>query len=291
MERMAVRERFGLTAFFILLFSISWVGALPMVLVSHKIAVPQPMRILQVLMLFGPGIAAVIASGMNDGKEGVKRLLKGLIKWRVNPVMYIAVLSGPPLIYAVSLILSNAAGFSSLALPAAAKFLTTFATVVGVYLLLNTEELAWRGYALPRLEKKFGVAKATVIIGILWAVFHLPLFLVKGGHPAGYPIWLYAFMIAAFVFPFTALYNATGGSILLPHLLHQTLNASVEAIPVYPVAAKTLAPIAISIVLMSVVSLALSKWKAAYQIPANGSGQGIPVIDMDPKQSGHVPGS
>lgn len=249
--------RFGLPAFFVTLFLVSWLGTVPMILQSYKLKLPGALSLLQILMLFGPGLVACFAAWRNEGTQGVSRLLRGLLVWRLNPLIYLAVLAGPPLVFALSLLVSNFAGFTQLHYPTAEKFFSTFGTVFGVYLLLNTEELAWRGYALPRLQTKMGTLKGTLLLTILWTCFHLPLFWMQGGHPAGYPFWLFALMIAGISLPFTIVFNATGGSILLPHLLHQSFNAAAEALPVFPVAARSLAPIAISVALLFVISLEL----------------------------------
>ena len=141
------RERLGLISFFLMVFAISWVGAVPMILQSYKIAFPAPLKILQLLMLFGTAIAAITASAVNGGKSEVKNLLRGLIKWRQHPAIYAAVLLGPAAIYVPTILISNALGYTTFTFPPLQKVLTTFATVFGVYFLLNTEEIAWRGYA------------------------------------------------------------------------------------------------------------------------------------------------
>ena len=181
-------------------------------------------------------------------------MLKRILIWRRNPLWYAVVLFGPIAVLAVALVISNVSGFTALSFPAPQKILTTFGTVLGVYLLLNTEEIAWRGYALPRLQNRYSPLTATAIIWILWTLFHIPLFLMKGGHPAGYPFWLYALLTAGIVVPFTFVFNGTGGSILFPHMLHQSLNASVESLPIFPMAAHSIAPILISTLLLLAIS-------------------------------------
>jgi CAAX protease family protein len=236
----------SMTVFFILLFALSWIGAVPVVLSSYKIAVPAPLKLLQLLMFFGAGIAAIFCSWKEGGKREVVRLLKGLLVWRVSPLFYFMVLIVPAAVFLLSLYLSKQVGAISLAsYPAIPRVLSVFTSTFAVYFLLNTEELAWRGYALPRLQVKYGSLKASALIGVLWMLFHLPLFLIKGGHPAGYPFWLFAIMILAWTIPFTSLYNASGGSVLLTHMLHQSMNAGVEAIPIYPVITRSLFPMGV----------------------------------------------
>ena len=253
-------EKLKLPGFLVLLFVVSWLGAVPMVLNSYKVRLPGPLSLLQILMLFGPGIAACAASWVNEGKAGIARLLKGMLKWKKSPLYYIGAIAGPPVVFFAALMAGNTLGWTHLPFPPAGRFLAGFGSVFGVYAVLNTEELAWRGYVLPRLQRDRSPLMATFFIAILWTVFHLPLFLMKGGHPAGYPFWLFTLMIFGISLPFTFLYNSTGGSILLPHLLHQSFNAAAEALPVFPAAAGSIAPIAISVAFFFFVSALMVKW-------------------------------
>jgi membrane protease YdiL (CAAX protease family) len=99
------------------------------------------------------------------------------------------------------------------------------------HLLLNTEEIAWRGYALPRLLARYSRWRASLSLGLILGLFHIPLFLIKGGHPAGYPFPIFLVMIIALTVIFTWLAQHTSGSVLLAHLLHQSFNAWAESIP------------------------------------------------------------
>ncbi len=218
---------------------------------------------LQVLMLFGSGIVAIFVTGMNEGRAGVRSLLARFIKWRVNIIWYLIVLLGPALLCLASRQISLFLGSNIHHLKPLPDVLQAFATTFVIYFFLNTEEFAWRGYALPQLQDRFGITKATFILGIIWGVFHLPLFLMKGGHPAGYPFPLYLLMTLAMTFTFTWVFNNTNGSLLLVHFLHQSLNACAEAIPFYPRATGSLLAMIIAIVLLSLVAIAIALAKFA----------------------------
>jgi membrane protease YdiL (CAAX protease family) len=218
---------------------------------------PPGVALLQVLMLFGPGLVAIFVTGINEGRSGVKKLLARFIKWRVNIIWYLIALFGPLVLCLASRQISLLFGGHVNKLQPLPNLLIAFATTFVIYFFLNTEEFAWRGYALPRLQERFGITKATVILGIIWGVFHLPLFLMKGGHPAGYPFPLYLLMTFAMTFTFSWIFNNTNGSLLLVHLLHQSINAWAEAIPFYPRATGSLVAMIIAIVLLSVVAVAI----------------------------------
>jgi membrane protease YdiL (CAAX protease family) len=255
-------EKISLPLFFVLLFTVCWIGALPMILGSYGWKLATPLKLLQILMLFGPLIVACFASWMNEGGKGIKNLFRRFVIWRVNLLWYFIALLSPPIASLISAALCRYFGWGKIVFPSTEKMLISFLTTLLVYALLNTEEFAWRGYALPRLQARIGAFRSTMVLAILWAAFHAPLFAIKGGHPAGYPIWLFAVMVFAISPLFTIVFNGSGGSLLLPHILHQSFNAAVEAIPIYPRLIHNLAAILILTGIFFIVSAVLWKQQA-----------------------------
>lgn len=245
-----------LSVFFLVLFAVSWLGILPVVLASwfDAAAIPTPLKVLQVLMILGPGLVALGALWREGGRPALVQLLRGFLRWRVDWRWYAAVLLGPALIFGVSLWISYAGSLTQRAFYPLNITVQVFVSTFITYLLLNTEELAWRGYALPRLQAQWGPLRASLILWGLGMLFHAPLFWLQGGHPAGYPFLVWALLFLGLSLIFTWVFNGTGGSILLVHLLHQAINAWVEAIPLYPVVTHSLAPIGIAIGLVLVVA-------------------------------------
>jgi membrane protease YdiL (CAAX protease family) len=255
---MQSKPRIPLPLFFVLLFAVCWIGTIPMILSSWRSTkLPPVIAVLQVLMLFGPGIVAVFVTGMNEGLAGIRKLLVRFLRWRVNMIWYLIVILGPAVLCLASRQISILFGSNIHKLQSLPEVLMAFATTFVIYFFLNTEEFAWRGYALPQLQERFGITKATFILGIIWGVFHLPLFLMKGGHPAGYPFPLYLLMTLAMTFAFTWVFKNTNGSLLLVHLLHQSLNAWAEAIPFYPRATGSLLALIVAIILLSLVAVVI----------------------------------
>lgn len=254
-----LHEPLRLTTFFLLVFIVSWLGVLPVVLASWfgAAAIPGPLKLLQVLMILGPGIVALWAAWWEGGRAGLRQLLRGLLRWRVAGRWYVAVLLGPALVFGLSLWSSHALGLTPRSLYPFGTTLEVFLSTMISYLLLNTEELAWRGYVLPRLQASWGPLGASLVLWGVGMLFHLPLFLLRGGHPAGYPFWLWAVLLLALTLIFTWIFNGTQGSILVVHLFHQAVNAWIEAIPLYPIATQSLAPIGIAIGLLLIVAIGI----------------------------------
>ena len=274
--RRSRRAPVPLAAFFLLAFAVSWIGAVPMVLDSWRPgALPAGVAQLQLLMFFGAGLVALGVAWWNDGGRGAGALLRSLLAWRAGVRWYAFVFLAPALLVWSALHLSAWLGLGDTRLPrlgSPVDVLATFATIFLGYLLLNTEELAWRGYALPRLLERFGAPRASLLLGVLVALFHVPLFLMKGGHPGGYPFPLYAVTILAMTVYFTWLAQHTGGSLLLAHLFHHSFNSWAEAIPFFPTVTGSLAPVLVMAGALSVGAvLIVRRWSvdsaAGKQLP------------------------
>jgi membrane protease YdiL (CAAX protease family) len=88
------------------------------------------------------------------------------------------------------------------------------------------EEMGWRGYALPRLQGRLGPLTANLLLGVLWAFWHLPLWFVPGSFQAGSSFGLYVVSTVALSFLIGWVYNGTGGSLLLAILAHAASDAA-----------------------------------------------------------------
>jgi len=93
------------------------------------------------------------------------------------------------------------------------------------------EEIGWRGYALPRLAGRFGLASASVVLGIIWAAWHLPLFFLPGTDTTGQSFPLYLLAVTALSVAIAWLYARTNGSLLLTMLMHAAVNNTKNIVP------------------------------------------------------------
>lgn len=168
---------------------------------------------LVVLGGFGPASAAAVM--LRLGKQPLRPWLRRLLLWRVRPRFYAYALLLPAAIYGlVNLalqVLGTDVDWSLLPgrLPSYLLALVLTATLFG-----GLEEPGWRGYALPRLQARRTPLKATLLLGLAWGVWHVPLY-----GPAGFVVPL------VLAFFYTWLYNRTG-SVLLCVLLHGSFTAA-----------------------------------------------------------------
>ena len=93
------------------------------------------------------------------------------------------------------------------------------------------EEIGWRGYALPRLATRFGLARASVLLGLLWACWHLPQFFIPEADTFGQSFFVYVLQVTALSVAMAWLYARTNGSLLLVMLLHSAVNNAKDIVP------------------------------------------------------------
>ncbi len=232
--------RYPLVAFFILAFVGSWIVWLPLVLAGNNLLLPSTaispsLRfILTVLAPFaGPTLAAFVMTAVIDGTAGVRALLRRYVQWRFGVLWYLVALVGPPLVLGVSI----AALYGTAALPLlgeqALQIGATFLINLVVILLIGgilAEEPGWRGFALPRLQARYGALMGSIVLGVLWSLWHIPLILTPGGVTWTGSFALFAVGVVALAILHTWVFNSTRASLLSVMLFHAAINTSVRMI-------------------------------------------------------------
>jgi uncharacterized protein len=224
----ALMRRQPLIWFFVIAFAWTWAFV-----IVFLILFPLPDIIVRTTPGdFGPLIAAVVMSGVVAGRAGVKQLFKRMVQWRVGLAWYAFALIGLPLLYIASI----AAVPGALASFKAPELSTVLLYPVFYIVLLAiggplTEEPGWRGFALSRLQQRWGPMVGTVILGLMWAAWHLPNYFRPdwAAFNGGLSFSGIAFFAIATVSMSTILtwaFNHTGGSILMAILIHASLNFS-----------------------------------------------------------------
>lgn len=216
-------SRSRLTFFFVLAFVLSW-------LVWGSAIAEQRgwlgFHIPQTLAYFGVSIAAFVAAAMAGGRSAVGDLLRRLVRWRVGVAWYGVAIALPILLPLVTALLWRAFGGtvptgSAMSLGAAAGYF-----VYGTGLWLVTEEAGWRGFALPRLQTRGSALTASVVLGLVWGVWHTPLFLMADSAQAAWPYLGFVLFAVATSVLATWIFNHTRGSVLLAAIFHAATDAS-----------------------------------------------------------------
>ena len=165
-----------------------------------------------------------------EGKAGVLALLDRILKWDV-PVRYYLLASG----YMVAIKLT-AAVIHRVAAGAWPAFGTEPLYLIPFAVLISTpfqagEEVGWRGYALPRLAARFGLARASVLLGVIWGVWHLPQFFIQQTDTYRQSFFVFVLQTTALSVAMAWLYARTNGSLFLVMLLHSAVNNTKDIVP------------------------------------------------------------
>ncbi len=178
------------------------------------------------LGIFSPSISAVALSWVIGGAAEVKRLLAGFTCWKVGFRWYFAALFlilGPFVIALVYIALGHpAAGLTPGVSIASLTGIILFQFFSGPF----SEEAGWRGFALPRLESKHNALLSSLILGVIWTFWHLPLFYLTGATQVGIPLPIYLMLVITVATYLTWLYNNTRGSLVITILAHFAYNLS-----------------------------------------------------------------
>uniref|UniRef100_A0AAU3GTK1 CPBP family intramembrane metalloprotease n=1 Tax=Streptomyces sp. NBC_01401 TaxID=2903854 RepID=A0AAU3GTK1_9ACTN len=231
--RGSMRRR-PLTWFFSLAFLLSWVAWVPYILSRNGQGVVDftfpggegGSQFLGVLpgAYLGPILSAFIVTAVADGRPGLRVWVGRMTNWRVGWRWWIGVILAVPLVLILTL---YALGGESPVVPSA---MVLAAFLPGLLLQMITtgvaEEPGWRDFAMPRLQGAYGPVAGTLILGPLWGVWHLPLFLTDWGGTdlVWYTPVEFVATTVTFSFVMTWIFNHTRQSLLLAMLLHTGVN-------------------------------------------------------------------
>jgi len=218
----------SLICFFVLAFIFSWVPGFSAALLPEKYGG------LAFLSTFGPALSALLVAGIVDGADGIKKLLQSLFQWRVKWTWYLVVLGGPTVMM-VSAILLYSLWNHSFSFQNIGDWLLHFpehvTALVLVFLFMFAaiwgEEIGWRGFALPGLQQAYHPLLASLILGAVWAVWHLPLFFTRGSVQSQMGFAYFLFATLGYSILYSWIYNGTGESLLMMCMLHAANNATV----------------------------------------------------------------
>lgn len=220
--RLARRQ--PLLVFFFLAYLLGWIGFLPLVLTNIGVGLIRanvPIKFI-VIGVSSPTIAALCTQWLMDGSFRICRLYSTWQRLLLGAVMGLAlIMIAFVILPGLVLVKVSARMLHWSALWTPAVYGVNWSTFLGGPV---NEEPGWRGFALPRLQERFGPLVGSILLGTLWAGWHLPLFFLHGW--VNVPVWAFTFTLIAASVLFTWGTNLSGFSILVPMLMHTAFNVS-----------------------------------------------------------------
>lgn len=196
---------------------------------------------LLLLGVTGPMVTGITFVYLTRDKEGRRDYWNRIINFKsISSKWYLVIFLFVPALHLLSALLDVLFGgggttWGEAALGMVSNPLSLIASILFASLIPFIEELGWRGYVLDRLQDKQSALASSLILGVLWSVWHLPMFFIEGSYQAGLGIgtlefWMFFLSIVPLTFVFTWIYNNTKRSTLAVILFHAMVNFTGELI-------------------------------------------------------------
>lgn len=275
--------RHPLVSYFLIAFVFSWLMFLPGLLMYYGVLSlsPQIVRSLAISGLLGPMLSGVIMTAVTEGRPGVGHLLRRIVRWRVGLRWYLFALVGLPIVMVLGTIIRPAA-LESLNIstqPFTLAYLKAFVSMILIGGPLF-EEPGWSGFAQPRLQRLYGPFVGGLLLGSLWALWHLPGFLIPSqdltdipqrGTTLDFVVFALALMGLRLIIMWVV--NNTRSSVLMAILVHASWNtfyaaALVQLFPASAVLGSYL-DLMIAAGILAVVLVAATRGRMGYRPEAD----------------------
>jgi membrane protease YdiL (CAAX protease family) len=232
--RKGLLARYPLTFYFLIAYGFSWLVWVPLALskdgaglLSFRSPIGASTSVV-VASFVGPCLSAFIMTGITEGRAGIGRLLRRCVLWRVGFGWYLFALIGIPIILILGVTvlpgaMASVKGLGSLVFPR--PWLLSQIVYVFLHGPLG-EEPGWRGFALPRLQRLYGPLVGSLILGPLWALWHLPFFWVPAWNfpPTLFNVALFVIAAIPLTIVMTWVFNNTKGSVLMAISVHASFD-------------------------------------------------------------------
>jgi uncharacterized protein len=231
----AIIRRYPLPVFFILAYLLSWIFLIPLMLSQQGVGIRISYDIFFLLGGWGPTLAAILITALIAGKQSVKAFLIRGLQWRVGFRWYLVVLLLPAITGLGAIFIHMVFGGEApqfLIREYGLMLIPIF--LIGLFTGPISEEFGWRGFAQPLLQDRMNPVFTSLIIGVIWGLWHIPLFYTPGTSQAEMNLFWFTVNGVALAFLFTWVYNNTGGSIFMAILFHAIINFTPAIIPTIP---------------------------------------------------------
>ena len=226
--------RHPLVSYFLFAFGFSWLLFLPGPLTYYGLlrVSPYVMRLLAIAGLLGPILSGFIITAVTEGEAGISRLIRRMVRWRVGFRWYLFAVVGLPAVMVLGTFALPGA-LETLDISGRPSGLTYLRAFISMTLIGGPlfEEPGWTGFAQPRLQRLYGPLLGGLILGSVWALWHLPGFLIPSQDvtdipPRGTVLDFVVFALALMGLRLVIIWvvNNTRNSVLMAILVHASWN-------------------------------------------------------------------
>lgn len=225
----------SLWTFFVITFVYSWALWLPGILQSRGvISTPVPLALFVAIGSFGPFVSSFSLTYKREGRSGVQRLWARAFDRRISWRWLALIVFLPLFVAGIALYLKVLSGGEKPDLRLATDPVGILVTFPFLFFFGGAfaEEFGWRGYALDHLQRRYDALVSSLVLGLLWGLWHAPLFFAEGLTQAYVSFWAFLVWTMSSSIIFTLVHNHTHGSVLAALLLHTMINLSISMFPV-----------------------------------------------------------
>lgn len=213
-------KRSPLIAYFVFVFGIEW-------LLFFALSEYLPPMIALLIGSWLPNIIGVFITGTASGRKGLREMFSKIMLWRIHFKWYLIATILPILLTFLSIWLYELMG--NVAPVYAPGGQIPLILVISIFTGAMGEELGWRGTALPRLQARRNALTSSLVLGILWGLYHLPSFLMSGLPLEDAPLIPFMLCALGLTFLVTWSFNHTRGSLIIVFLYHFAFNFMLNA--------------------------------------------------------------
>jgi uncharacterized protein len=220
--------------YFGIAYCFSWLVWLPAVFASlGYFTLPLSVFALVTIGAFGPLLAALYLTAREQGWVGLRQLWQKASNFKIKLGWLTITLLLPLILTGAAFFLHGSTGNTTPALSLLASPLLIAPMFVFLFFLGGSfqEELGWRGYALVRLQRRRSAFSASLILGVAWGLWHLPLFFINGVSQSFLPFWAFIVWMCGLSVLLTWLYNNTYSNLLVAMLFHTMVNLALALFP------------------------------------------------------------
>lgn len=241
-------QQHPLFSYFFMAYAFSWIMSIPCVLAEWGYlpeALFQPFFVIKAFA--GPFLAAAIMVRLIDGQAGAIRFRQRFFQMRTGWQWYLFILVAIPALFLLGILVQPGTLLSFQGFPNGSL------VAYLIYYLINfviiffaggplAEEPGWRGFALPRMQERNGSLGGALLLGLIWAFWHLPDFLTRaqgGGPGTGWGSFftnlpIFVLLVVALSVVMAWVYNRTRGSLFIAILLHASINTAGLLVELFP---------------------------------------------------------
>lgn len=219
-----------LLLFFIIAFLVAWLLFITANLISPYAQLSTLSRVLVFIGAISPGLVAIMLTALTKGSEGMRLLINKISFTSTKAIWYLFGLTFIALVKGFAALIFFLFYDTWTAFGTTPVYEMLFAIAVSMWLQAG-EEIGWRGYALPLMSKKFGLAIASILLGIIWATWHLPLFYLSAADTYNQSFPLYLLQVTGLSVIMAWLYWKVNGNLLPLMVFHAAINNTKDIVP------------------------------------------------------------